>query len=261
MIFHPGTPVTRVLGRWADGAAQTAGVRLVSVNRPGYGGSTTLRTASLLEVGRDTATLATHLGLDAYAVVGSSGGGPFAVATAVADPNRVRALAVAGGVGPWRVLDEPSSHPEDRECLALLDANDLTGAWERFREQYEREFATLATPEDAADLILSLDAGSLPHDARYRAVWADNMRVVMGRFDGGVRDNLAWGGAWDVDPRDVVAPSLLWFGEDDALCPPSHGRWYADRIDGSQLIVAPSRGHFDVIDAHWPEVFARLQRN
>jgi len=43
MIFQPGTPVTRV-GRWGHGAAAAAGVRLVTLNRPGHGGSTTPNT-------------------------------------------------------------------------------------------------------------------------------------------------------------------------------------------------------------------------
>ena len=40
MIMHPGTPETRVMGTWGHDAAVSAGVRLLSVNRPGYGGST-----------------------------------------------------------------------------------------------------------------------------------------------------------------------------------------------------------------------------
>ncbi len=60
----------------------------------------------------------------------------------------------------------------------------------------------------------------LLHDERYRAIWVDNMRVVLDNLDGYVFDNLAWGGIWDVDPRDVEAPSLLWYGEVDEHCPP-----------------------------------------
>ena len=259
MIFHPGTPVTRVLGRWGHEAAAAAGVRLIAVSRPGYGGSTTLETPSLLAVGRDTGALAGHLGLDGYAVVGSSGGGPFAVATAVADPGGVRALGVVGGVGPWRLLEPPASSPEDRACLAVLDAGDVAGAWAGFRRQSEEELGGLA-PEDAVGLMFSGDDSGLIDDRAYRGVWADNMRVVLATFDGYVFDNLAWGGEWDADPRDVVAPSLLWYGEVDEHCSLAHGRWYADRIAGSRLIVVPSEGHFDVIDAHWPEVLAGLLR-
>jgi pimeloyl-ACP methyl ester carboxylesterase len=258
VIFHPGTPVTRVLGRWGHDAAAATGVRLVSVNRPGYGGSTMAADApSLLAVGRDTASLAAHLGFKGYAVFGSSGGGPFAVATAIADPSTVCALGLVGGVGPWRLLEPPSAFPEDRACLALLDAGDADGAWVCMRRTSEGQFGD---PASAVDAILSGDPSPLIHDEAYRAIWTDNMRVVLDNLDGYTFDNLAWGGAWDLDPHDVVAPSILWYGADDTHCPPAHGRWYADQIERSQLIVIPGEGHIDVIDAHWPEVLAGLLR-
>ena len=260
MIFHPGTPVSRVLGRWGHDAAVSAGVRLVSVNRPGYGGSTIATGApSLMAVGRDTASLAAHLGFDGYAVFGSSGGAPFAVATAVTDPGAVRALGAVGGIGPWRLLDPPSANPEDRACLALLDAADVAGAWACIHRSFEEQMSALV-PDDAVDELLSGDESSVIHDPGYRAIWADNMRVVLDNLDGYTFDNLAWGGAWDVDPRDVIAPSLLWYGAVDASCPAAHGQWYADRIADARLIVFPDGGHFDVIDAHWPEVLAGLLR-
>ena len=229
----------------------------MSVSRPGYGGSTTLRTASLLTVGRDTAALATHLGFDRYAVFGCSGGGPFAAATAIVDPGGVGALGVVGGIGPWRELDEPSSLPEEREVLALLDAGDLGGAWDGTRGQWEEEFGGFATPDDAVDDIISGDAAEFAIDEELpRALAREHATGAGRRRWRGRRDNLAWG--WDVDLRDVVAPTVLWFGEDDDRCPLSHGRWYADRIAGSELIVLPTGGHIEVVDGHWAEVLARL---
>ena len=58
--------------------------------------------------------------------------------------------------------------------------------------------------------------------------------------------------------RDVAAPTLLWYGEADTPCPPAHGRWYADRIADSKLVMIPGAGHLDVIDGHWPEVLTGL---
>lgn len=262
MIVHPGTPVTRLMGTWGHDAAVSARVRLVSVNRPGYGGSTATAEPSLLGTGRDTAAIAAHLGLDEYAVFGQSGGGPFAVATAVADPRHVRALGVVGGVGPWRLLDGPSKDPEGSKCLALLDAGDVAGAWDCMRRAVDREYGGLVALDDAArvDAILAdLGEGNrLLADEGYRAIFADNLRVVFDDFDGFVFDNLAWGASWDVDPRDVASPTMLWYGELDEACPPANGRWYADRIAGSELVILPGEGHLDVIDAHWPDVLAGL---
>jgi pimeloyl-ACP methyl ester carboxylesterase len=264
LILHPGTPATGWLGRWGHQAAISAGVRLVSVNRPGYGGSSVITTEapSLLGVGGDTAALAAHLGLDEYAVLGISGGGPFAVATAVADPSTVRALGVAGGVGPWRLLDPPSVLPDYRECLALLDAGDIAGAWAGFRLLTEREYGDFPALDDSArvDAILAGDESPLIHNDDYRAIWADAIPVVLRNLDGCTFDNLAWGGSWDIDPRDIVAPSWFWYGELDEGQPPAYGEWFTERIANSQLTVFPGEGHLDVCDAHWPEVLAGLLR-
>jgi len=258
VILHPGTPSTRVLGHWAHEAADSAGVRLLTVNRPGYGGSTASTEPSLLRTGQETAALAAGLGLERYAVIGASGGGPFAVATAIADPTRVRAVGVVGGIGPWRLLEPPDKNPEDRGYLALLDAGDAAAAWAGMHESAQRDLSALAELDDEArvDAFFGEFDGALIHDAEYRAIWAENLAAVIDQPDGYVIDNLAWGGDWDVDPAEVVAPTVLWFGENDRHCPPSHGRWYNERIAGSQLVIVPGVGHVDVIDGRWPETLA-----
>ncbi|HEY8239262.1 MAG TPA: alpha/beta hydrolase [Candidatus Limnocylindrales bacterium] len=259
MIYQPGTPVSRVFGRWGHEAAVDAGVRLIALNRPGYGGSTTSDgVPSLLSVGRDTAELAAILGLDGFAVFGSSGGGPFATATAIAAPDAVRALGVVGGIGPWRLVDPPEANREDRVCLALLDEGDAKGCWACLAVDVRR---SQVSPTQAADNLLATDASPLARDPAYRDLWIENWAIVQENVDGYIADNIAWGGPWDVDPRDVVAPTLLLFGSVDAHCSAEvHGRWYADRIAGSELVVVPTEGHFDAIDGHWPEVLAGLLR-
>ncbi len=262
VILHPGTPETRVMGRWGHDAAVAAGVRLVAVDRPGYGRSTPDTDPSLLRTGMDTAAMAAAMGLSEYAVVGLSGGGPFAVATAVADPDHVHALGVLGGIGPWRVLEDDSRDPDGARCLDLHDAGDVAGAWDCMRRDVDQAYADLAALDDAAraDTILArIGVGSrLSGDPAYRALWADNMRVVVDSFDGSAFDNIAWGARWDVDPRDVAAPTRLWYGELDRQCPLAHGRWFADRIAGAELVVLPGERHLDVIDGHWPEVLSGL---
>jgi pimeloyl-ACP methyl ester carboxylesterase len=263
MILHPGTPETRVMGTWGHDAAVSAGVRLISVNRPGYGGSTTAP-PSLRATGADTAALAAYLGADEYAVFGLSGGGPFAVATAVADPAHARAVGVVGGMGPWRLLEDSSRDPEGSTCLALLDAGDAAAAWDCMLQDVERAYRGMAPLDDDARVETMLaDIGGesrLFRDGRYRALWAENLRTVLEHVEGSAFDNLAWGGPWDADPREVEVPTVLWYGDADRPCPIAHGEWYAERIRGSDLVILSGESHLDVIDAHWPEVLAGLLR-
>lgn len=259
VVVHPGTPASRVLARWGHEAAVAAGVRLVSISRPGYGGSST-SAPSLLATGQDTAALAARLGLGPYGVLGISGGGPFATATAVADPDAVRALAVVGGVGPWAVLDEPTEEDsEERACLAQFDGGDRSGASDGLHRLVERDWGSLRTLDDDArvDAILADPDSPLAHDESYRALWVANMTVVLDGFDGYVSDNLAWGSTWDIDPREVVAPTVVWDADRDGA---RHGRWYAEQIPGSELVLFPGEGHLDVCDGHWREVLETVLR-
>lgn len=262
VIYHPGTPVTRVLGRWAHGAAVDAGARLIALSRPGYGGSTPVPPSyGLRAVGRDTAELAAILELGTFAVTGGSGGGPYAVATAIAAPGAVRAVGLIGAVGPWRELDAPEYAPEDRACLALADAGDLQGTWDCLYRDVERQWK-IKSPEHAVDGIVGHVEGSVTEDPAYRAIWIENMQSIQVQSDGYVFDNIAWGGAWDVDPSEVVAPAFLFYGGRDAHCSAEiHGRWYADRLSKvAETVVLPDAAHIEIIDGHWPEVLAGLLR-
>ena len=86
----------RAAGRRRPASRRTTGVR---VSRPGYGAST-LTPPSLASVGRQVVELADLLGWSSFGTFGSSGGGPYALATAAAAPDRVTRVVVAAGPGP-----------------------------------------------------------------------------------------------------------------------------------------------------------------
>src|SRR5205085_11123513 len=83
-------------------AAEEVGVRLVGVDRPGTGLSTSYLYDSLLDHMADLRILADELGFEELAVIGLSGGGPYALAAGYAMPDRVKAVGVLGGVAPTR---------------------------------------------------------------------------------------------------------------------------------------------------------------
>jgi pimeloyl-ACP methyl ester carboxylesterase len=260
VIYHPGTPVTRVLGQWGHQVAVDAGVRLIALNRPGYGGSTSIRAPSLASVGRDTVALARQLGIDEFAVFGASGGGPYAVATELASEGAVRALGVVGGVGPWRELEAADYGAEDRLCLAMLDAGDLSGARECLGSEVRNDRLHMS-PLEFFEAVAAGEPSALLVDEAYRALWIENCQAVLDQPDGYTDDNVAWGGSWDIDPRGVTAPTYLLYGTADTRCShDGHGTWYAERIAGSELVELQDEVHFDVIDGHWPEVLAALLR-
>jgi pimeloyl-ACP methyl ester carboxylesterase len=254
-----GTPGGRFQAAIAHEAAQRSGIALWSFNRPGYG-RTGLTPPGLADTGVLALRVADALGVERFAVAGLSGGGPFALATAVAGPHRVTAVGLLAGIGPWRQLNDDPDNP-DRALCAMADAGDLAGAYKGFAAQVAPEFDRLrAIPADDA-LLADYFAGApdVPWlNAAAKAAWAMDLRDAYDTYDGYGRDSVSFAGPWDIDPSEVQAPTWLWYGGKDTMVPAAHGRWLADRIPGARLTVWPDDNHVTTSFAHYDEVFATI---
>ncbi|OWY61311.1 hypothetical protein B7486_64445, partial [cyanobacterium TDX16] len=115
-VFDPDPDVTRA-----------AGVRLLTVDRPGYGGSTSLDGAEPSEASfaDDLAEVLDQLGVEDAAVVGWSAGGRYVLALAARRPELVRTAALVGT--PARHEDVPWLPPEQSEMIPLMQ-QDPVGA-------------------------------------------------------------------------------------------------------------------------------------
>ena len=98
LLFH-GAPSSRM---FAPDPAVTAarGVRLVTIDRPGYGRSDPQSGRQILDWPSDVAHLADALDLQEFAVMAHSSGGPYALACALAMPERVSRVVLASCVVP-----------------------------------------------------------------------------------------------------------------------------------------------------------------
>lgn len=108
VIYFHGTPSSRLQAVSGGDAAARQGVRLIAANRPGYGAAPDAP-SSLSSVAQDTLALADSLRLGRFVVLGVSGGGPYALACGALAPERVAAVGVAVGIGPWRLIDPPGA--------------------------------------------------------------------------------------------------------------------------------------------------------
>ncbi|HUC27665.1 MAG TPA: alpha/beta hydrolase, partial [Streptosporangiaceae bacterium] len=100
LFWLHGTPGGR-LTRYPDATLWARlGLRVVTFDRPGYGNSSPLPGRVVAHVAADVAALADHLGLDSFGVLGSSGGGPHALAVAALLGERVRACVPVSSAAP-----------------------------------------------------------------------------------------------------------------------------------------------------------------
>ena len=78
------------------------GLRVIAPDRPGFGLSSFQAGRRISDWSADVHALASHLRLSRFAVLGVSGGGPYAVACAHGLPqDMLSAVGVLAGSGPW----------------------------------------------------------------------------------------------------------------------------------------------------------------
>jgi len=262
VVYLHGTPGTAGSTVLLHDAARGNGVRLLGVSRPGYGDSTTTA-PGLRSVARDIDELAHGWGIDEFAVLGVSGGGPFALATAAASAERVRQVLIAAGPGPIHLLAPEHLEPDDEQALALLAAGDVDAAVALVTAEAQRDFDALRElpPVEFTQAF----AGMAPPSEHYfdtrpddRAVFVSDFRRGIERYDGFVRDNLSWLGPWDFELEDVAASVHLFYGGADVMVPARNGEWLAERLTRASLTVVPDAGHGEICFGSGERMFAVL---
>jgi pimeloyl-ACP methyl ester carboxylesterase len=259
VLFLPGTPATAGQALVVADAARGHGIRLIGLSRPGYGAST-MSPPGLAPTAADTLALAHQLGLDRFAVMGSSGGGPFALAVAAAAPDRVTSVAVLAGPGCYADVKPEVLGDDDRRALELLAEGDAEEAMRVMAAVGDADLAGLRglSPADfSAQLASMAPPGETwldRHPDLKQAFQSDFQRAIT-RSDGFARDNLSWLGDWDVDLAAVTMPVRLVYADNDRMTELGHAEWLQARLPSSDLHVIPG-GHGDASFGAADETFA-----
>jgi len=236
VMWHHGTPNIGAPPRPLFGAAERLGIRFISYDRPGYGGSTPLPGRDLASAAADAATVAGALNVSHFAVFGHSGGGSYALACAALLPSGVSAAVSISGLAPFTAdgLDWFAGMGPGSEASLRAAA-----AGRAVKEAHE---ATESVPD-----FLPTDWAALDGE------WGWFGSVVGPAMASGpaplIDDDLAYVSPWGCDPGTITVPVLLVHGSGDLMVPSAHSEWLSRHIRGSQLRVAPEEGHISVLSA------------
>lgn len=244
LLFTIGTPSSATGGLAFASAAARNGVKLISIDKPGYGQSTRDRNRSLVRYGQDVAALADSLGLERVALAGQSGGGPHALAAAHVLGSRVSTLTLISSFGPatetWvrpelagqiKIMTMVSQHAPGFMGVVAGLMKILTGN-RAHAERMVKHAAAKATPTErealtSPELQFILDG----YSEAYSSI-------------GAVRDELhAIGVPWGFDLEGIGAPTDLWHGTEDNACSITMARGIAYRLPRSTLHELPGLGH------------------
>lgn len=253
VLLH-GAPGSRLFGPPAEVPAEL-GVRLITFDRPGYGGSERREGRELADTPDDVAALADALRVDRFSVLGVSAGGGHALACAVALGERVTDVGVASMPGPldevpgaWDALDRRQRPAAE---MAREDPAVAAGWVVRYMQRWADDPTTFlggGTLDDRA-LLGEPEPG--------RMLLAD-VSEALGRGTAGMADDLvALWREWRFRIADVRAGVHVWHGAQDARAEPDF-RYLTATLPACRSVIWPHEGHYGVI-RHWREVLLALR--
>jgi pimeloyl-ACP methyl ester carboxylesterase len=248
-LFH-GTPGSRLGLHYVDGPAKERGVRVVCPDRPGVGRSDPHPGRTIPGYADDVNALADALGFGRFAVLGYSGGAPYALACGARLPERVSAVGTAAGAGPH---DRPGSREGcSKSDLMLLDlslrrpflARLMMFAWAK-TTRFAPSVALKSLAEDASEP----DRRFLEEGVRESGA-AEVMSLFSEVFRQGgggvVLEYRLHGRPWGFSFGGVSMPAHLWHGEEDLVVPMHHAEDLASRLPDAELHKLGNAGHFSI---------------
>ena len=269
IFWFPGTPGARTqIPPSAPRIGRAKGLRLIGVDRPGFGGSSPHRRRTLLTWADDIRQLADRLSIERFACVGLSGGGPYVLACAHAMPERMVCGVSLGGVGPLSRREQRAGAPG----LPLPLYAVVRGVG-RFRGPiaaclgFAIRFAVPFAGQ-AYDLYVNYGPTSGDQEVMRRPelknmFLEDALMGIRRGLKGPVWDVSLFARPWPFSPREIRVPIRFWHGDKDPVVPLSHSEHLSQVIPDAHLTVVAGLGHFagfasapavlDQIDALWPE--------
>lgn len=255
-----GAPACRLMFAFADDHARRAGLKLIAPDRPGYADTTaddrrpTLAARALWLI-----AFADAMQLDRFALLGISGGAPYAVAIAAALGDRLAGLALVSPMGPaadYAASAEGRSNPipflHRRFFLHLGQRQWLTRPGAALLSRIARRSARSVMTRSAL-LAGAADAAILRKPEVVAGLAQMTAEAFRNGGHGGASDLFVYGQPWDVDYAAIRAPCILWQGTKDTIVPLAAARYLAARIPACSYVELPGAGHFWVIE-HIPEV-------
>ncbi|HEY3513683.1 alpha/beta hydrolase [Kribbella sp. NPDC051137] len=235
VVWHHGTPNLGTPPAPLAAASERLGVRWVSFDRPGYGGSTPAPGRTVADVAADLTAILDTLGIGSFAQLGYSGGGTFALGATALLGDRVTAVATLAALAPYDALGLdwydgmiPSGVASLRAAASGREARARNELVEYDPEFTETDLAMFGGPWGWL--------GSVAGD-----------KAMPNGPDGAVDDDCSYVLPWGCDPAGITAPTLLVHGTADRIVPCAHARWLAAHVPSATLDTHENLSHITIL--------------
>ena len=253
IIALHGMPGSRLMYATLAPAAARRGIRLIAVDRPGYGRSDRCARGTLLDYAGDVAGIAEIMGLKRFAVLGASGGGSYALACAAQLGSRLTRVGVVSGIGP---LGTP------RSLSGMASVNRWVFRLARVSPALVGVVLLRLVRRSLSQLQAHVAAGTSPNPsippAVLRLIVADQAEAIRQGGAGIAFDAANLWRPWGFPFTQIKVPTHLWHGDADNQAPVALGRLIADAIPGCEATIYPGEGHAEPLIRHADEIMAAM---
>jgi len=245
--FH-GLPGSRMESYLLDSAATKLNIKIITPDRPGYGLSTKQAKRTLLAWSEDVSHLANALGLDAFGVVGISGGAPCALSCAISIPQRIRRVGIVCGLGPLYATGL-SSHMRWFVTAGFFLARSFP---QLLKITHGLPVMALAktSPSLMLDIIAMVNGGidgQVLKQAEAREMLKLNIQEAFRQGTAGaIQDMQLYSQEWGFSLRDIRSHVDIWHGDADKVVPISHSQYLHEHLPDSTFNTIAGQAHFSL---------------
>lgn len=252
VLFFHGAPGSRyVHADMADIATQRR-IRLIAVDRPGYGLSGPQPGRTILDWPNDIAALSDALDIKHFAIISFSCGSLYALACANRLSDRVTKIALAGACAPLNVPEVMEGmSPAVRGLFSLAQSNP---------EELRHTLAAIAS--SPAALVEAMSA-SLPEwdknvvNKRIAEFEADFTQTLRNGIEGVASDFELASKSWGFPLDGINTETHLWCGTGDCNAPPAMTAYLSSILPNSRTVMLPGEGHLSLF-VHSEEILEQL---
>lgn len=252
VVFLHSAPGSRRLDP-DPAATNQASIRLITIDRPGYGQSSPLpdgTAPTVAGISDDIAIALAALAVENALVVGWSAGGRFAMGLAARHPHMVSEFAMVGTPAPDDAV--PWLADEHRQLSAMLRENP-SAAVATVAQIFGAEGAP--TGEDAIAMVSAGGADAEVADGPARARLLEMLDEAFVQSAVGIATDIVADQVtdWGFDPSTIEVPATLWYGEADEIISLAHGSHWADTLGAATLHSVAGAGHLLALTA-WADI-------
>ena len=252
LLYFHGWPSSRLQAHSLDNLGKELGVTIYSPDRPGLGQSDHMENRVLQDWPSIVSEFMDLLGLPAAHLMGVSGGGPYALATACALNDRILSTSIVCGAPPLAEL-------EDRSAMiwpyrALLKARPIMPALLKPAIPLTRWIASKTYEEPPLSWFVSTlaqkDRDILKKDeANLFALYSFREALSKGA-PGLIIDADAYTNRWDLDYTQITHPVHFWHGTADQNIPFNMAQHLASQIPQAIPHWLEGEGHYSLPIQH-----------